>query len=93
MEDSLSQLQAHFQTKDKPKPSPNINFQQLAEEQVKSVGLGLDPAQLQLATVLATIQIKSQHKSNLSMHLLQKSLLETSNAVSTNKQEIWRLHN
>ena len=48
----------------------------------------MDPAQTQLATVMATLQIKSEHEAKLKIHLLHKTLLDTASTVSTNKQDI-----
>ena len=78
MENAVNQLQLHYQAQNVPQPPQSINFQEMAAEQVKSVGLSLDPALKQLATVMATIQLKNEHDSKISLHLLQKTLLETS---------------
>ena len=91
MEDYIRQLQSHFEIQPVPQPPQNINFQEMAAEQVKMAGPGLDPSQAQLATVMATIQLRSEHESKLSVHLLQKTLLETVKSVSSNKQEISQL--
>ena len=91
MEDYIRQLQSHFEIQPVPQPPQNINCQEMAAEQVKMAGPGLDPSQAQLATVMATIQLRSEHESKLSVHLLQKTLLETVKSVSSNKQEISQL--
>ena len=74
MEDSIVELQSHFQNHAVPLPPQNVNFHELATEQIRQIGPGLDPSQTQLATVLATLQIKSEHEAKLSQHLLHKTL-------------------
>ena len=91
MENSVNELQAHFQSQSVPLPPQNVNFQELASEQIRQLAPGLDPTQTQLATVLATLQIKTEHEARLSRHLLHKTLLDTVNSVSTNKQDITQL--
>ena len=93
MENAVNQLQLHYQAQNVPQPPQSINFQEMAAEQLKSVGLSLDPALKQLATVMATIQLKNEHDSKISLHLLQKTLLETSKIVTNNRQELVQLHN
>ena len=91
MENSVNELQAHFQSLTVPIPPQNVNFQELASEQIRQLAPGLDPTQTQLATVLAALQIKTEHEARLSRHLLHKTLLDTVNTVSTNKQDITQL--
>ena len=91
MEDHINRLKAHFDTQSIPQSLDKMNFQQIAADQVRSFGPNLDQNQVQLATVMASIQLKSEHENKLSMHLLQKSILETINTVTGNKQEIAKL--
>ena len=91
MENSVNQLQSHFQAQPVPPPPQNTNFQELAAEQVRQLGPSMDPALSQLATVMATMQLKADHDAKLSSHLLQKALLETVNNVKQNNQEISEL--
>ena len=49
---------------------------------------GLDPSQTQLATFLATLQIKAEHEARLARHLLEKSLMTTIDTVNTHTQDI-----
>ena len=53
------QSDIHFQSS--AEPSQNVDFHALATQQVKQV-LGLDPNQVQLATLLASLQIKAEHQ-------------------------------
>ena len=71
-----------------PQPPQNINFKELAEEKVRQLAPSLDPSLLQLATVMATLQLKSEHESKMATHLLHGTVLETVHSVSTNKKEI-----
>ena len=85
---TVNELQAHFLPKPVPPPPQNIDFHELAVQQISQVGSALDPAQTQLATVMATLQIKSEHEAKLERHLLYKTLLDTASTVSANKQDI-----
>ena len=88
MENSINQLQAYIQNQPVPQHPQNINFKELAEDKVRQLAPGLDPAMSQLATVMATLQLKSEHETKVATHLLQKTVLETVNSVSRNKEEI-----
>ena len=88
MEDSVQQLQGHFQSQPVPPPPQNINFQELAAKQIRELGPSMDPALSQLATVMATMQLKSEYEIKLSSHLLHKTLLETVNSVKQNSLDI-----
>ena len=76
MDAYINELQSHFQAQPVPKSLQEINFQSMAAEQVRMTGPSLDPSQAQLATVMATIQLRSEYEAKLSLHLLQKTLLE-----------------
>ena len=88
MEDSVQQLQGHFQSQPVPPPPQNINFQELAAKQIRELGPSMDPALSQLATVMATMQLKSEYEIKLSSHLLHKTLLDTVNSVKQNSLDI-----
>ena len=91
MEESADELQNHFQSQSVPPPPQNVNFHELATEQVRQQGPGLDPSQAQLAIFLATLQIKSEHEAKLSRYLLQKTLKDTVTTVNTHTQDIVQL--
>ena len=50
-----------------------VNFSQLATEQIRHLCPSLDPMQTQLAIGLATLQIKSEHEAKLSRQHLRHS--------------------
>ena len=64
MGDSFNQLQSHFQAQPVPPPPQNINFQELAAELVRQLCPSMDPALSQLATVMATMHLESDHDEN-----------------------------
>ena len=64
MENSVNQLKSHFQAQPVPPPPQNTNFQELAAEQVRQLGPSMDPALSQLATVMATMHLESDHDEN-----------------------------
>ena len=76
MEQATSDLLSHIQSTSVPQPPQEVNFSHLATQQVSQVQ-GLDPSQTQLATFLATLQIKAEHEARLARHLLEKSLMTT----------------
>ena len=82
MELTTQELQSHIESQTVPKPPQNENFHDLAIQQVQQVP-NLDLSQGQLATFLATLQIKSDHESKL-----EKSLMTTVNTVNSHTQEI-----
>ena len=88
MELTTQELQSHIESQTVPKPPQNVNFHDLAIQQVQQQVPDLDPSQAQLATFLATLQIKSDHESKLARHLLEKSLMTTVNTVNSHTQEI-----
>ena len=88
MEQTTRELQSHIQSQLVPQPPQNIDFHDLATQQVVQQVPNLDPSQTQLATFLATLQIKSDHQSKLARHLLEKSLMTTVNTVNSHTQEI-----
>ena len=87
MEKTTQELQSHIQAQSVPQPPQNVNFHDLATQLVQQVP-NLDPSQTQLATFLATLQIKSDHESKLARHLLEKSLMTTINTVNAHTQEL-----
>ena len=87
MEQTTQELQSHIEAQTVPQPPQNVNFHDLATQQAQQVP-NLDPSQTQLATFLATLQIKSDHESKLARHLLEKSLMTTVNTVNSHTQEI-----
>jgi len=87
MEQVTSELQTHVQSTSVPHPPQDVNFNHLATQQVSQVP-GLDPSQTQLATFLATLQIKAEHEARLARHLLEKSLMTTIETVNTHTQDI-----
>ena len=91
MEESADELQSHHQPQAAPQPPQNVNFHQLALEQVRQWGPGLDPAQSQLATFPATLQIKAEHEARLARHLLEKTLSNTVQTVSSHTADISQL--
>ena len=88
MELTTQELQLHIQAQSVPQPPQNVNFHDLAIQQVQQQVPNLDPSQIQLATFLATLQIKSDHESKLARHLLEKSLMTTVNTVNSHTQEL-----
>ena len=91
MEESADELQSQPQPQAAPQPPQNVNFHQLAQEQVRQWAPGLDPAQSQLATFLATMQIKAEHEARLARHLLEKTLSDTVQTVSSHTADISQL--
>ena len=91
MEESADELQSHHQSQSAPQPPQNVNFTDLAIEQVRQMGAGIDPGQTQLATFLATLQIKAEHEAKLARHLLEKTLMNTVNTVSSHSEDIAHL--
>ena len=61
MEQTTQELQSHINSQLVPQPPQNIDIHDLATQQVHQVP-NLDPSQTQLATFLATLQIKSDHE-------------------------------
>ena len=87
MEQATSELQSHIQSTSVPHPPQEVNFHHLATQKVSQVP-GLDPSQIQMATFLATLQLKAEHDARLARHLLEKSLMTTINTVNTHTQDI-----
>ena len=87
MEQATNDLISHIQSTSVPQPPQEVNFNHLATQQVSQVP-GLDPSQAQLATFLATLQIKAEHEARLARHLLEKSLMTTINTVNSHSQDI-----
>ena len=87
MEQATNDLVSHIQSTSVPQPPQEVNFNHLATQQVSQVP-GLDPSQAQLATFLATLQIKAEHEARLARHLLEKSLMTTINTVNSHSQDI-----
>ena len=71
----------------------DVNFSELATEQIRHLCPNLDPMQTQLAIGLATLQIKSEHEAKLSRQHLQKTILDTVNTASLNKQNVEGIKN
>ena len=87
MEQATSDLLSHIQSTSVPQPTQEVNFSHLAAQQVSQVQ-GLYPSQTQLATFLASLQIKAEHEARLARHLLEKSLMTTIDTVNTHTQDI-----
>ena len=75
MEQTTQELKSHIESQSVPQPPQNLNFHDMAIQQVQQQVPNLDPSQIQLATFLATLQIKTDHESRLARHLLEKSLM------------------
>ena len=90
MDKTTSELQSHLENQTVPPPSQDMNFHDLASQQVSQVQ-GLDPSQTHLAIFLASLQIKAEHEAKIARHLLEKSLMSTIHTVNTNSQDISNL--
>ena len=88
MEQTTQELKSHIESQSVPQPPQNLNFHDMAIQQVQQQVPNLDPSQIQLATFLATLQIKTDHESRLARHLLEKSLMTTVNTVNSHTKEI-----
>ena len=84
---TTSELQYQLENQSAPQPTQNINFHDLASQQVSQVP-GLDPSQTHMATFLASLQIKAEHEAKVARHLLEKSLMNTIQTVNTNSKDI-----
>ena len=87
---TTSELQYQLENQSAPQPTQNINFHDLASQQVSQVP-GLDPSQTHMATFLASLQIKAEHEAKVARHLLEKSLMNTIQTVNTNSKDISNL--